>query len=323
MRKQRKFLLLIFLGAVTILWLNNTSLFKDSAGPPTLIAHRGLAPEMDPEHEDYRACLARIREADHDYIENTIPSIQAAFDLDATFVEIDVRRTADNRFVVFHDDVLDCKTEGTGFVADHSMDDLRALDVGFGYFTRDGRHPLRGRGTGLMSTLDEVLDRFPTRNFVINVKDNLGPLAEAFAKIVEAQETSGSRQLIIFSGNETRNALRSFNPKLRVVSRESAKSCIRDYMLTGWTGYVPATCQNTATGMYANYAWALWGWPHRFVERMERVGTIVILTHPYQTESIHDLPETSDYARLIPDGYSGAVVTNRIDKIKEWMSDTR
>ena len=55
-------------------------------------------------------------------------------------------------------------------------------------------------------------------------------------------------------------------------------------------------------GMYANYAWVLWGWPHRFVARMRSVDTTVILTHPYQTESIHDLPETSEYAEMIPRG---------------------
>ena len=42
---------------------------------------------------------------------------------------------------------------------------------------------------------------------------------------------------------------------------------------------------------------------------------MVILTHPYQTESIHDLPETPEYAELIPRGYGGAIQTNRIDKI--------
>ena len=94
-------------------------------------------------------------------------------------------------------------------------------------------------------------------------------------------------------------------------------------MIVGWTGYVPEACRNSAIGMYANYAWALWGWPHRFVARMRSVDTMVILTHPYQTESIHDLPETSAYAEMIPRGYGGAVKTNRIDKIQDWLAEVR
>ena len=91
----------------------------------------------------------------------------------ATYVEIDVRRTADGQFAVFHDDTLDCKTEASGYVSDHSMEELRALDVGFGYVIEDGSHPLRGLGRGLMPTLEEVLGRFPHNSFVINVKDDL------------------------------------------------------------------------------------------------------------------------------------------------------
>ena len=323
MQNQHRFWLLIVLGVVAIIWLNNTSLFADRNGRPMFIAHRGLAHEMDPEHEDYRVCLARVHVADHSFIENTIPSIEAAFALGATFVEIDVRTTADGQFAVFHDDVLDCKTEATGLVRHFSMDELRKLDVGYGYVTRDGNHPLRGLGVGLMPTLEEVLDRFPTRSFIINVKDNLGPQAGAFAQIIELRATNEIRELLVFGGNDTVSVMRNANPMLVVASRQSVKRCVTDYMLLGWAGYVPDSCRNTVTGMYADHAWVLWGWPHRFVERMEQAGTLVILTHPRQTESIHDLPETPDYARMIPAGYSGGVVTNRIDKIDEWMTCAR
>ena len=175
----------------------------------------------------------------------------------------------------------------------------------------------------MMPTLEEILDRFPTRSFIINVKDNLGPQAEAFARIFELRATNDARQLLVFGGGDTVSAIRDASPTLDVASRQSVQRCVTGYMLVGWSGYVPDSCRNTVTGMYADYAWVLWGWPHRFVERMEQAGTVVILTHPRQIESIHDLRETPDYARMIPIGYSGAVVTNRIDKIEQWMSDAR
>ena len=52
-------------------------------------------------------------------------------------------------------------------------------------------------------------------------------------------------------------------------------------------------------------------------------SAMVILTHPRQTESIHDLPETSEYAAMIPRGYGGAIKTNRIDKIQDWLAKAR
>ena len=137
MSKRIKVWLLCSLAALMFLWLNNTTLFSSNIGQPVLIAHRGLAQEFHPEHEDYRRCLSRVYPPAHTYIENTIPSIEAAFDLGAAYVEIDIRRTADGEFAVFHDDTLDCKTEASGYVSDHSMDELRALDLGFGYVTED------------------------------------------------------------------------------------------------------------------------------------------------------------------------------------------
>ena len=319
MSKRSKVWLLCSLAVLTFLWLNNTTLFSSNTGQPVFIAHRGLAQEMHPEHEDYRRCLSRIYSPAHTYIENTIPSIKAAFDLGAAYVEIDVRRTADGQFAVFHDDALGCKTEASGYVSDHSMEELRALDVGFGYVTEDGSYPLRGFGRGLMPTLNEVLTRFPENSFVINIKDDLSSAPESLLQTIDASGATDARRLLIFGGDSTIRAIRERSPKLVTASRQSARRCIRDYVLVGWIGYTPKSCRNTVTGMYANYGWVLWGWPHRFVERMKRADTLVILTHPYQNESIHDLRETPEYARQIPEGYSGGVVTNRIDKIQEWM----
>lgn len=103
MKRRVRRVLLILAAFLGLVWLNNTSLFSAGDDRPLLIAHRGLAPEMHPEHEDYSACISRIHASEHSYIENTIPSIEAAFDLGADYVEFDVRATADGKFAVFHD----------------------------------------------------------------------------------------------------------------------------------------------------------------------------------------------------------------------------
>lgn len=319
MKRRVRFVPLFLMIFLALVWLNNTSLFSRGSGEPLFIAHRGLAPEMRPEHEDYFACLGRIYASDHSFIENTIPSIEAAFKLGADYVELDIRPTADAKFAVFHDDVLDCKTEATGRLVDYSMSDLRVLDVGYGYYTENGKHPLRGKGIGLMPSLEEVLNRFPTHGFVINIKNNNRQEAVKVANFLDARGPDDTSRLLVFGGPIAVKAIQETGPSIRVVSRNTARTCIRDYMFVGWTGYVPDTCRNTATGMYANYAWVLWGWPHRFVDRMRKVDTIVILTHPHQTESIHALPETPAYAEMIPRNYGGAINTNRIDKIQDWL----
>ena len=323
MKRGVRRVLLILAAFLGLVWLNNTSLFSAGDDKPLLIAHRGLAPEMHPEHEDYSACISRIHASEHDYIENTIPSIEAAFDLGADYVELDVRATTDGQFAVFHDDVLDCKTDSKGRVIDHSMAELKALDIGYGYYTESNSYPLRGKGVGLMPSLEEVLDHFPQKGFVIDVKGNDRNEAVRLGDLLVARGPQEVERILIFGGSDAVDAIRNAHPSVRAMSRATAGRCLRDYMIVGWTGYVPEACRNSAIGMYANYAWALWGWPHRFVARMRGVDTMVILTHPYQTESIHDLPETPEYAELIPRGYGGAIQTNRIDKFQDWLAESR
>ena len=170
----------------------------------------------------------------------------------ATYVEIDLRQTADGQFAVFHDDILDCKTDGKGAVSERSMDELRTLDMGYGYVTKDGDYPLRGLGVGLMPNLEEVLDRFPDRKFVLNVKDDLSSSPESLLQVIDRSVAISAHRLLIFGGDTTVRAIRELNPRLIAASRDSALRCIRDYMLLGWTGYVPGECRDTVTGMYAN-----------------------------------------------------------------------
>src|SRR3954463_888507 len=62
--------------------------------------------------------------------ENTLPALTAAARAGATYVEFDVRTTADGVPVVIHDRTVDRTTSGTGLVADLTMDEVRALDAG-------------------------------------------------------------------------------------------------------------------------------------------------------------------------------------------------
>lgn len=81
--------------------------------------------------------------------ENTLPAIEMALEQGADAVEIDVQLTRDDQVVVIHDETLERTTSGNGWVADHSLDDLRALDASAG----DERY----RATRI-PTLEEVLD---------------------------------------------------------------------------------------------------------------------------------------------------------------------
>jgi glycerophosphoryl diester phosphodiesterase len=64
--------------------------------------------------------------------ENTLRGIGAAIGHGMDYVEIDVRRTKDNKIVVIHDDKVDRLSDGKGYVCDMTVPELKKLDFGKG-----------------------------------------------------------------------------------------------------------------------------------------------------------------------------------------------
>lgn len=60
--------------------------------------------------------------------ENTVPAVEDAVGR-ADGVEVDVRRCGSGELVVHHDETVDRTTDGSGEVADHTVDELAALSV--------------------------------------------------------------------------------------------------------------------------------------------------------------------------------------------------
>lgn len=152
---------------VAFVFLNNSSFLTRQAWHaderPLLLAHRGLAQTFPMEGITGETNTARrIYEPEHPYLENTIPSMEAAFLAGADIVELDVQRTKDGQLAVFHDAELGYRTEAKGSVKDYTMQELKTLDAGYGYTADQGvTYPFRGKGIGLIPSLDEVLSHFP------------------------------------------------------------------------------------------------------------------------------------------------------------------
>lgn len=59
--------------------------------------------------------------------ENSISAIKDCLSIDVDMVEIDVRKTKDNKLVVIHDESVDRTTNGTGLVTDLTLEDIQSL----------------------------------------------------------------------------------------------------------------------------------------------------------------------------------------------------
>lgn len=121
---------------------------------PRVLAHQGGA--LVPAVEGVANTLAAFR--------------YAVEDLQVTHVETDVRATRDGVAVVLHDDTLDAVSDGTGPVADHTLEQLEHVRVG-------GREPI--------PTLTQVLEAFPDTFFNIDLK-SADVVEPAVAAIIDA-----------------------------------------------------------------------------------------------------------------------------------------
>ncbi|MFC0272798.1 glycerophosphodiester phosphodiesterase family protein [Metabacillus herbersteinensis] len=298
------------------IYLNNSSFFtKERSVNPFLLAHRGLGQTFSMEGITGDTCTAeRIFEPEHPYLENTIPSIEAAFEAGADMVEFDIRPTKDGQFAVFHDWTLDCRTNVTGEPKEYTMEQLKQVDIGYSYTADNGKtYPFRGKGIGLMPSLEEVLSRFPEQSFLIHIKSNDPEegvlLSQYLSKLAENQRS----KIAVYGGNEPIDTIKESLPDTRVMSMSTMKSCLIPYITVGWSGYTPSTCRKTQVHIPEKVAPWLWGWPNKFLNRMEAVDTRVIVVAGDGSWS-EGFDKVEDLKQL-PTNYSGGIWTNRIDRI--------
>ncbi|MGN7177829.1 glycerophosphodiester phosphodiesterase family protein [Cytobacillus sp. SAFR-174] len=311
---KRIMITLLILGV--FLFLNNSSMLtKERNDKPLLLAHRGMAQTFHMEGITGETCTAeRIYEPEHNFLENTIPSMEAAFEAGADVVELDIQLTKDGQFAVFHDWMLECRTNAKGNTRDYTMGELKKLDIGYGYTADHGKtHPFRGKGIGMMPSLDEVLKEFTEGELLIHIKSNDSQEGVKLAEYLSLFPAERLEKISVYGGDNPIAALKEEMPGMRVMSKATLKDCLLPYIGAGWTGYVPNACKNTQVHIPESYTKLMWGWPNKFLNRMDEAGTrVIVVAGDGSWSEGFDRPK--DLKRL-PAGYSGGIWTNRIELI--------
>ena len=123
--------------------------------------------------------------------ENTFAAFDRALDMGVDNVELDVHFSSDGHIVVIHDDTLDRTTNGSGPVADRTLEELRGLDAGswFGPWFAGARIP----------SLAELFERYEGRlHFHVEIKARTKGLASRTADMVRAHGMTGDVTITSF-----------------------------------------------------------------------------------------------------------------------------
>lgn len=306
----------------------------------TLIAHRGVHQTYDRKGLTNTTCTAsRIDKLDHNFIENTIESIEEAFNLGAKIVELDVHPTTEggsfsDKLAVFHDWTLNCRTnvsckndcncneKNECLTNEQSLSYIQSLDIGHGYtFDKGTTFPFRGSFYNKVPSINKVLEllrAYPNKEILVNVKGNVKRTAKAFLKTVKDYPIDIRRRLLYPYKYGDPQALKQLDIQDAIVQGD--RECFKKYLLVGWYGAFPDECKNKRLfvpvretfervlgkpGKYVKFISVLWGWPDEFIKKAKENGTEVYAS---QVDSI---AEFEDMKKLDLDG----IMTNKIEII--------
>lgn len=100
------------------------------------------------------------------YPENTILAFQKAIDAGADGIELDVQLTKDNVVVIIHDETIDRTTNGKGYVADYTYEELSKFDASYIYREKMGFNKI--------PTLKEYFELVKNLDFITNIELKTG-----------------------------------------------------------------------------------------------------------------------------------------------------
>lgn len=323
-----------------------TLLFALVIGPWTasafeVVAHRGV-------HQNYRregltneTCTAtRTSFPTHRYLENTLASIERAFELGATVVEVDVKATREesgpSRLVAFHDWTLECRTNascengcrcsarGDCITHEQSVDYLKSLDIGFGYTYDGGKtFPFRGQPAGRIPLFEDILkllEKHPGRKILVDLKDDFDKTHQAFLDAIR-KAPAEVRARVMMDRREafTEKYVQLGVPDAIYQSGKPLYRCLGKYLLVGFLGFFPQDCRRlkffiplheTLERLSPHLAGIrvtdlIWGWPEKFIARAHENDAQVYISGV----------ETEDDLKAVKGLAIDGLMTNRIEVI--------
>ncbi len=138
--------------------------------------------------------------------------------------------------------------------------------------------------------------------------------AELFVRIDKAADAPAilavvpaEAKPVFYGAEDAMAAVRKSRTEAQVFSVAKARQCTADYKSSGWMGSVPASCTNGVILLTLDdLGVTLWGWPNRFLARMQSAGTRVIIAQDVKGDTITGLTQADQYGD-IANSFNGTI----------------
>lgn len=172
------------------------------------------------------------RGCSQNYPENTLLAFQKAAEIEGlTGIELDIQLTQDGRMVVFHDEKVDRTTDGTGWLRDYTLAELKQLKIDAG----DGKY----ERIPTMEEVIELLDNRLREGLLLNIelKNSVFPYEGMEEKIIELIRKRNLQERVVYSSFSALSLekVRGMEPKAEIgVLDTKVSDCL--YKLKGGCG---------------------------------------------------------------------------------------
>jgi glycerophosphoryl diester phosphodiesterase len=151
------------------------------------------------------------RGATANHPENTLEAFSAAIKQGADGIELDVHLSKDGEIVVAHDARLERISNGKGYINDHTLEELKSLEIGWFSLDRDAYH---------IPTLSEVFSLVKPSGLFVNVelKTTERQYPDLPAKLLALADKYAMGERVIYSSfnHYSLQQIKALDPKARI-----------------------------------------------------------------------------------------------------------
>ncbi|MGE6617695.1 glycerophosphodiester phosphodiesterase [Bacillus mycoides] len=161
--------------------------------------------------------------------EHTLEAYQLGQQLKGDYIEIDLQMTKDGHLVAMHDETLNRTTNGTRFVKDHTLDEIKQLNAG-SFFNK--KHPNLAKKEfedTKVPILEEIIETFGhNANYYIETKspDEYPGMEEKLLEIINHYQINDKVIIQSFS-EESLRKIHSLNDNIPLVQLLSFKKTVQ------------------------------------------------------------------------------------------------
>ena len=143
------------------------------------------------------------------YPENTLIAFEKALELPVGGIEFDLRMTADRKIVISHNFDVDTRSNGSGYIADMTLAELKKLDFGI----KKGEEFAGTRIPEFQELLELVAAKRPDIWLAVEIKDDNWELAKIVVEELKRRGFDDHCSIISFKSNVLR-AVRIYAPHI-------------------------------------------------------------------------------------------------------------